>query len=127
MVNLGPLLDFENFLGDVVFAQCGGDDIFIKNSEGKCWIFSNAYNSQVHPELGADDKWTADSLILKDKDVHLGSYFMICVDQEGYVYSAGYNDFGQLGNGNKLAIGLLTKVKEYRIPWKISAVKGHRC
>ena len=36
----------------------------------------------------------------KIKEISCGSYFTVCVDEEGFVWSFGSNDCGQLGTGN---------------------------
>ena len=37
----------------------------------------------------------------KIKMISCGGYFTVCVDEEGFIWSFGFNNWGQLGTGNK--------------------------
>ena len=54
--------------------------------------------------------------------VSCGSNFTVCVDYEGFIWSFGYNNFGQLGIGNKTATN--TPQKLIHIPPVISVSCG---
>ena len=54
--------------------------------------------------------------------ISCGGFFTVCVDDEGFIWSFGVNNFGQLGIGNKTSINVPQKLQN--IPPVVSVVCG---
>ena len=96
----GMMLDF---MQTKMACACGFDHTITLSNDGTAYSFGRNDKGQLG--LGHNKHFgplpTPISNLPKINMVSCGTRFTVCVDDEGFIWSFGENNFGQLGTGNK--------------------------
>jgi alpha-tubulin suppressor-like RCC1 family protein len=93
---------------------CGREHALILKEDGSIWTCGNNYNGQ----LGYGDTITIPSKnvftkvtnVSEVKEIYCGELSNYIIKNDGTVWVCGFNNFGQLGNGNTRSIYLFNKI-----------------
>ena len=105
---------------------CGYEHTITLSDDGTAYSFGSnnfgalgydiSQNSQRQLDLGDNNNDEDVSLptpipnLPKIKVISCGTFFTICVDHEGFIWSFGENNYGQLGTGNKINSNVPKKI-----------------
>jgi|GEM_PF-5196904 len=111
--------DGTAFLTDVVSIVANDHNTAVIKSDGSLWTWG--YGSFGHIGNGAASTRTLPTRVIKDADgtpltnvkqVAIGLYAMLALDEDGDVWSWGYNPYGQLGTGEGYSFYAAVHVKD---------------
>lgn len=117
-------LDANNFLSNAIDIAAG-DDFSVAvvkagASPSTVWAWGQQGSGRLGNGLTATANKSYPVQVIKASDntaltdivqISAGNYHTLALDKDGYVWSWGYNNYGQLGNGNTTAQGKASRVK----------------
>ena len=104
----------------IILSDDGTVHTFGHNCSGQLGLGSNKF---VPNAMATMPLPTPIPTLSKIKQISCGYYFTVCVDHEGFMWSFGENNTGQLGTGNKTNLFVPQKIQE--IPPVLSVSCGY--
>ena len=97
------LMREPNFLQTKMACACGSDHTITLSDDGTAHSFGTNYEGQLGlgPNKACVSLPTPIPNLSQINMISCGQFFTVCVDDEGFIWSFGKNNYGQLGTGNK--------------------------
>ena len=95
--------------------SCGVDHNLALDIDGNIWSWGYSSHGDLGLETNNNDRISTPMQVntneVKFKEISAGQSFSLAIDMEGNIWSCGYNNYGQLGNGSQRDVKKFTKIE----------------